>query len=134
MISRDIRLSSEDRRMLFNVKNTIGIEHFYTSCRWAFCLSLDSENAIKKLDSTSDSAVEISWERFGGKDAEVYFLLLKDEARRLDLEDNEDNLYDLLISHIRRGLGYLTGNKELKSLEALTSRAFKQRQLELIKS
>ena len=64
MIKRDIRLSGEDRRVLFNVKNTIGIEHFYTTCRWAFCLSLDSDIDIKRFDGSSDGAVEISWDRF----------------------------------------------------------------------
>ena len=60
MIRKDIRLSGEDRRILFNIKNTIGIEHFYTTCRWAFCLSLDSDIDLKRLDGTSDGAVEIS--------------------------------------------------------------------------
>ena len=133
MFHRDIRLSSDDRRMIFNVKNTTGIEHFYTICRWAFCLSVDSENKIKKLDGTADGAVEFSWDRFGGEETEIYYLLLKDEAQRLEIKADEDSLYELLISHIRRGLGYLTGNKELKTLEGLSSRAFRLKQLELIK-
>ena len=132
MFHRDIRLSSDDRRMIFNVKNTTGIEHFYTICRWAFCLSVDSENKIKKLDATADGAVEFSWDRFGGEEAEIYYLILKDEAQRLEIKADEDSLYELLISHIRRGLGYLTGNKELKTLEGLSSRAFRHKQLELI--
>ena len=132
MFHRDIRLGSDDRRMIFNVKNTTGIEHFYTICRWAFCLSVDSENQIKKLDGTADGAVEFSWDRFGGEETEIYYLLLKDEAQRLEIKADEDSLYELLISHIRRGLGYLTGNKELKTLEGLSSRAFRHKQLELI--
>ena len=132
MFHRDIRLGSDDRRMIFNVKNTTGIEHFYTICRWAFCLSVDSENKIKKLDATADGAVEFSWDRFGGEEAEIYYLILKDEAQRLEIKADEDSLYELLISHIRRGLGYLTGNKELKTLEGLSSRAFRHKQLELI--
>ena len=133
MFHREIRLGSDDRRMIFNVKNTTGIEHFYTICRWAFCLSVDSENKIKKLDATADGAVEFSWDRFGGEEAEIYYLILKDEARRLEIKTDDDSLYELLISHIRRGLGYLTGNKELKTLEGLSSRAFRHKQLELIK-
>lgn len=133
MIKRDIRLSGEDRRVLFNVKNTIGIEHFYTTCRWAFCLSLESDIDIKRLDGSSDGSVEISWDRFGGDNSNLYYLLLLDEAKRLNLKEDEDVLYDLLISHIRRGLNYLKGNKELKTLEGLSSRAFRKRQLELIK-
>ena len=133
MFHREIRLGSDDRRMIFNVKNTTGIEHFYTICRWAFCLSVDSENKIKKLDATADGAVEFSWDRFGGEEAEIYYLILKDEARRLEIKTDDDSLYELLISHIRRGLGYLTGNKELKTLEGLSSRAFRLKQLELIK-
>ena len=133
MFHRDIRLGSDDRRMIFNVKNTTGIEHFYTICRWAFCLSVDSENKIKKLDGTADGAVEFSWDRFGGEETEIYYLILKDEAQRLEIKADEDSLYELLISHIRRGLGYLTGNKELKTLEGLSSRAFRHKQLELIK-
>ena len=133
MFHRDIRLGGDDRRMIFNVKNTTGIEHFYTICRWAFCLSVDSENKIKKLDGTADGAVEFSWDRFGGEETEIYYLLLKDEAQRLEIKADEDSLYELLISHIRRGLGYLTGNKELKTLEGLSSRAFRHKQLELIK-
>ena len=133
MFHRDIRLGSDDRRMIFNVKNTTGIEHFYTICRWAFCLSVDSENKIKKLDGTADGAVEFSWDRFGGEETEIYYLILKDEAQRLEIKADEDSLYELLISHIRRGLGYLTGNKELKTLEGLSSRAFRLKQLELIK-
>jgi len=133
MFHREIRLGSDDRRMIFNVKNTTGIEHFYTICRWAFCLSVDSENKIKKLDATADGAVEFSWDRFGGEEAEIYYLILKDEAQRLEIKTDDDSLYELLISHIRRGLGYLTGNKELKTLEGLSSRAFRHKQLELIK-
>ena len=89
MIKRDIRLSGEDRRVLFNVKNTIGIEHFYTTCRWAFCLSLDSDIDIKRLDGSSDGAVEISWDRFGGENANLYYLLLLDEAKRLNLKEDD---------------------------------------------
>lgn len=133
MFHREIRLGSDDRRMIFNVKNTTGIEHFYTICRWAFCLSVDSENKIKKLDATADGAVEFSWDRFGGEEAEIYYLILKDEAQRLEIKTDDDSLYELLISHIRRGLGYLTGNKELKTLEGLSTRAFRHKQLELIK-
>ena len=133
MFHREIRLGSDDRRMIFNVKNTTGIEHFYIICRWAFCLSVDSENKIKKLDGTADGAVEFSWDRFGGEETEIYYLLLKDEAQRLEIKADEDSLYELLISHIRRGLSYLTGNKELKTLEGLSSRAFRHKQLELIK-
>ena len=47
-------------------------------------------------------------------------------------QDRQNALYDLLISHIRRGLNYLKGNKELKTLDGLSSRAFRKRQLELI--
>ena len=133
MFHREIRLGSDDRRMIFNVKNTTGIEHFYTICRCAFCLSVDSQNTIKKLDATADGAVEFSWDRFGGEEAEIYYLILKDEAQRLEIKTDDDSLYELLISHIRRGLGYLTGNKELKTLEGLSSRAFRLKQLELIK-
>ena len=133
MFHREIRLGSDDRRMIFNVKNTTGIEHFYIICRWAFCLSVDSENKIKKLDASADGAVEFSWDRFGGEEAEIYYLILKDEADRLEIKTDDDSLYELLISHIRRGLGYMTGNKELKKLEGLSSRAFRHKQLELIK-
>ena len=133
MFYKDIRLSSDDRRMIFNIKNTTGIEHFYVICRWAFCLSLDSDNRLKKLNATADGAVEFSWDRFGGEEAEIYYLILKDEAQRLEMKVDDDSLYELLISHIRRGLGYLTGNKELKTLEGLSSRAFRHKQLELIK-
>ena len=133
MFYKDIRLSSDDRRMIFNIKNTTGIEHFYVICRWAFCLSLDSDNRLKKLNATADGAVEFSWDRFGGEEAEIYYLILKDEAQRLEMKVDDDSLYELLISHIRRGLGYLTGNKELKTLEGLSSRAFRLKQLELIK-
>ena len=103
MFHREIRLGSDDRRMIFNVKNTTGIEHFYIICRWAFCLSVDSENKIKKLDGTADGAVEFSWDRFGGEEAEIYYLILKDEAQRLEIKTDENSLYELLISHIRHG-------------------------------
>ena len=135
MLTREIRLGSEDRRKIFNVKNTTGIEHFYVICRWAFCLSLSSETKLKKINSSissSDGTVEFTWDRFGGEESEIYHLLLLDEVKRLNLKEDDEALYDILISHIRRGLGYLTGNKELKSLEGLSTKVFKDKQLELI--
>jgi len=114
----ELRLNNHFRNALITLRKRTGVPTMNILCRWALCVSLAEPTKPRtieeKTDSQSNSAeargIEIRWETFSGKDAEIYLSLLKQrclsEGRTIDAE----NIQQTMKLHVERGLGYLVND------------------------
>ena len=117
-----IRVSQKARDQLIQLKRHTGIPNWNTLCRWAFCVSLAEPHSPPTHPITTDSSVEMTWKVFGGSHAELYWALLKQRCRRDGLETDTETLAHQFKLHLHRGIGYLVGDRELRSVASLTGR------------
>jgi DNA sulfur modification protein DndE len=118
-----IRVSEEAKNQLITLKRRTGLEQWNYLCRWAFCVSLAESNPPPDSDINTDSSVEMTWKTFGGDHHHVYRALLKQRLRRDGIEITEESLENQFTLHLHRGIGYLVGEDDLQSIEALVQRA-----------
>lgn len=118
-----IRLSSKAKDQLIKLKRYTGVKHWNVLCRTAFCISLAESSRPPNSRIPADSNVEMSWRVFAGKHEELYSALLKARCLgdRLPLDDKTLNRQFRL--HLHRGIGYLAGDRSLRSVAALAARA-----------
>lgn len=65
----------------------------------------------------------MTWKTFAGNYESIYLALLADRCRTDGIELTDDNLARQLNLHIHRGIAYLVGNKEMKSVRDLVGHA-----------
>lgn len=118
-----IRLSQRAKEQLSKAKRDTGIKTWNVLSRWAFCLSLAEPSPPAPAKIPTDSSVEMTWKVFGGADADIYLALLKQRCRTDGLGTDPTTLAEQFRLHLHRGIGYLFGNKSLKSLDGLIERA-----------
>lgn len=118
-----IRVSAQAREQLIRLKRYTGIENWNVLCRWAFCVSLAESAPPPNTKVTSDSSVEMTWKVFGSRYADVYLAILKERCRRDGEPLDEQSLAHQFRLHLHRGIGYLAGDRQLRNITALTSRA-----------
>lgn len=123
MAIEHIRLSQKAKDQLIKLKRVTGIEHWNVLCRWALCVSLAEQSTPPQSKIPSDSNVEMSWKVFGGRYADLYMALVKERCVRDGLGVDADTLAQQFRLHLHRGISYLSGNKELKSIDDLLSLA-----------
>lgn len=112
-----IRLSKVARDQLVQMKRHSGLRQWNVLCRWAYCLSLAEETPPRKQPVPSDSSVEMTWRTFGGADDEVYReLAISRHESEPDLDLGPADHFRL---HLHRGIGYLTGDRDRRSIEAM---------------
>ena len=120
----NIRLSSEAKDRLSNLKRKTGISQWNILCRWAFCLSLAEKSIPSKKDIVTDSNVEMSWRTFSGPgNEELLIAVLKTRCLRDNLPTDDLTLAQQLKLHLHRGIGYLATTGKIKSLPDLLSLA-----------
>ena len=119
MAIEHIRLSQKAKDQLIKLKRVTGIEHWNVLCRWALCVSLAEQSTPPQSKIPSDSNVEMSWKVFGGRYADLYMALVKERCVRDGLGVDADTLAQQFRLHLHRGISYLSGNKELKSIDDL---------------
>ena len=112
-----IRLSQTARDQLVQMKRYCGIGQWNILCRWAYCLSLAEPSPPRKQPVPSDSSVEMAWRTFGGVDDEVYRELAN--VRHEGEPDLDLEVADHFRLHLHRGIGYLTGDRDRRSIEAM---------------
>ena len=112
-----VRLSQTARDQLVQMKRHCGIGQWNVLCRWAYCLSLAEASPPRKQPVPSDSNVEMTWRTFGGADDEVF----RELAFARQEADSELGLNpaDNFRLHLHRGIGYLTGDRDRRSIEAM---------------
>jgi DNA sulfur modification protein DndE len=116
---KTIKLSQSSKDTLIKVKRITKITNWNTLCRWAFCLSLKEATPPPPVDIVADSNVEMSWETFGGKYADIFWLLLIQRCNRDDLPLTDDMLALQFKLHLQRGIGYLASLKYNNVFELL---------------
>ena len=117
-----IRLSEQAKDQLARVKRNTRIKNWNVLCRWALCMSLAEEAPPNQMKISADSSVEMSWNVFGGADSNVYLALLKQRCHEDGLGTDPTTVEEQFRLHLHRGIGYLFGDPELKSLSGLVKR------------
>jgi DNA sulfur modification protein DndE len=123
MSIRSIRFSQSARDQLARLKRHTGIEHMNALARWALCTSLAETIPPPPIKIPADSNLEMSWEVFGGRYADVLLALVKQRCFEDGLGDNDDVVAQQLRLHVHRGLSYLAGDRKLRSISDLVARA-----------
>ena len=114
-----IRLSQRARDQLVTLKRRTGIRHWNVLCRWAFCRSLAEPSVPPSANIPADSNVEMTWQVFGGSNAEVYAALLRYRCVLDRLGTEPATLNTQFRLHLHRGIGYLVADRRIRSIESL---------------
>ena len=121
----DLKLGSEYRYWLINLKKKTKVSSMNILCRWALCLSLSESTILrdieenKKEETNSELSIEIRWETFTGRENEIYLSLLKQYCLDQEIDITEPNLQKIMRLHVQRGLGYL--KSDINNPEGLIS-------------
>jgi DNA sulfur modification protein DndE len=91
--------------------------------RWALCTSLAETIPPPPAKIPTDGNHEMSWEVFGGRQADVLLALVKQRCFEDGLGDDEETVVQQLRLHLHRGLSYLAGDRKLRSIADLIERA-----------
>lgn len=114
-----VRVSQQAKEQLIALKRRTGIAHNNVLCRWALVRSLVEEASPPSTEIVTDSNIEIDWRTFGGSEADIYLGLLIQRARQEKEVVDKDSIEEQLRRHLHRGIGYLYGERSLKSIEDL---------------
>ena len=117
-----VRVSEGAKDQLITLKRHTGIKNWNVLCRWAFCVSLREETPPPVYPIISDSSIEMTWKVFGGTYAELYWALLKQRCLSDGFGMDDDTLTLQFKLHLHRGIGYLAGDKKLRSIGALLAK------------
>jgi len=117
--SEHIRLSKQAREQLARLKRHTKIGTFNVLCRWAFCASLAEPSPPPVAQIPADSNLEMTWKVFGGTHDEVYLALLRERCRLDGFGTDPEVLSQQFRLHLHRGIGYLAGNRNLRSIAGL---------------
>ncbi|MFE1577506.1 DNA sulfur modification protein DndE [Streptomyces fradiae] len=114
-----IRLSQTAKDQLGWLKRNTGLTQWNELCRWGLALSLRDPSTPLVRDITTDSNVEISWKTFAGPYGDVYLSLLKQRCAKDGEEPTDAAVSKTLLIHLHRGIGYLAGRQDLRSIQDL---------------
>lgn len=114
-----VKLSQRAKEQLSRSKRDTGINNWNVLSRWALCLSLAEPSVPAPAKIPADSSVEMTWKVFGGADADLYLALITQRCRNDDLGTDPDTVAEQFRLHLHRGIGYLFGDPQLKSLAGL---------------
>ena len=123
MSVRSIRFSQVAREQLARLKRHTGIEHMNVLARWALCTSLAESIPPPTARIPADSNLEMTWDVFGGRYADVLLALVKQRCFEDGLGDEDEIVVQQLRLHVHRGLSYLAGDRKLRSIAHLVGRA-----------
>ncbi|MCZ2202742.1 DNA sulfur modification protein DndE [Cylindrospermopsis raciborskii] len=112
-----IKLSQTAKDQLLKLKRVTRIEQWNILCRWAFCRSLAENSPPSPIPIPQDSNVELTWKVFGGEMADIFLLALKQRCNNDGLGTDSETLITQFRLHLHRGIGYLAGDPNIKSIE-----------------
>lgn len=118
-----VRISSDGREKLIRLKRYTGIQHWNTLGRWALCASLRERSMPNQDYGRGENAIEIAWKVFGGSHADLFWAALQERCRRDGLPTDDATVAAQLRLHLHRGIAYLAGDPELRSVRDLIVRA-----------
>jgi len=112
-----IKLSQSAKDQLIKLKRVTKIPTWNVLCRWALCRSLAEPSIPSPVPIPADSSVEMSWQVFGGEIADLLLIALKQRCHNDGLGTDDETLATQFRLHLHRGIGYLAGDPNLKSIE-----------------
>lgn len=118
-----IRLSQSAKDQLTKLKRNTKIDQWNILCRWAFCRSLAEPTLPSPVPVPADSNVEMSWRVFGGDITDILLIALKQRCHNDGLPLDKETLANQFRLHLHRGIGYLAGDPNLKTIEDLIALA-----------
>lgn len=114
-----VRVSQKAKDQLLTLKRRTGISQWNVLCRWGLMRSLAEEGSPTRQELKLDSNVEMSWRTFAGDQGEIILALLRMRSARDGLGSSDEVLEEQFRLHLHRGIGYLVGDEQVKSIEGL---------------
>lgn len=121
-----IRVSQKAKDQLMTLKRRTGITQWNVLCRWALMRSLAEPNVPTRQELKLDSNVEMSWRTFAGDQGEIISALMRYRLLGDGLSLDQESVDEQFRLHLHRGIGYLVGDEQVKSIEGLVSLAHEQ--------
>jgi DNA sulfur modification protein DndE len=119
-----IRISQNAREQLLKLKRSTHIENWNVLCRWALCKSLAEPTPPSIINIVTDSNVEMTWQVFAGNLSDILIVALKQRCHNDGLDTDKETLATQFRLHLHRGIGYLSGDPNLKKIEGLILLAY----------
>jgi len=113
------KLSQTAKDRLVKLKRYTKIEQWNVLCRWAFCRSLAEPTLPSPVPIPADSNVELTWRVFGGELSDILVVALKQRCHSDGLGTDKATLATQFRLHLHRGIGYLAGDPNLKTIADL---------------
>ena len=123
MAPETIRISKQARDQLVRLKRLTRVGQWNILCRWAFCLSLAEPSPPRIQRIPADGNVEMSWRTFAGHHESIYLALVCQRCRLDGVQINEKTVAEQFRLHLHRGIGYLAGDPQVKSIAGLVRKA-----------
>ncbi len=105
------------------LKRRTGIKNWNVLCRWALCASLAEPSMPADQPIGTLSNVEMSWATFGGQSADLYTAIIQARCDTDGIPQTPDNLAKQFRLHLHRGITYLVGTEDTKTLSGLIALA-----------
>ena len=120
-----VRVDERAKNQLTTLKRRTGIKNWNVLCRWALCVSLAEPSIPADQDIATLSNVEMSWSTFGGPAADIYAAILRARCDTDGIPQTPDTLAEQFRLHLHRGITYLVGNEDTKTLSGMIALAAK---------
>ena len=118
-----VRVDERAKTQLMTLKRRTGIKNWNVLCRWALCASLAEPSIPADQEIGTLSNVEMSWSTFGGQAADVYTAIIQARCEVDGIPQTPDALAKQFRLHLHRGITYLVGTEDTKTLNGLISLA-----------
>lgn len=118
-----VRLDERAKSQLTTLKRRTGIQNWNVLCRWALCMSLAEASAPANHELGPMSNVEMTWSTFGGPSADLYAAVMAARCEADGIEPTPDAMAHQFRLHLHRGITYLVGTEDTKTLSGLVSLA-----------
>ncbi len=120
-----VRVDERAKNQLMTLKRRTGIKNWNVLCRWALCVSLAEPSIPADQEIGALSNVEMSWSTFGGPAADIYASVLRARCEVDGISLTSDSLAEQFRLHLHRGITYLVGNEDTKTLSGMIALATK---------
>jgi len=120
-----VRVDERAKTQLTTLKRRTGIRNWNVLCRWALCVSLAEPSIPADQEVGTLSNVEMSWSTFGGPAADIYAAIIRARCDTDGIPQTSDDRADQFRLHLHRGISYLVGTDDTKTLSGMISLALK---------
>jgi DNA sulfur modification protein DndE len=122
-----VTVSKQAKDQLVWLKRWTKLENWNVLCRWALISSLAEPSVPPRTHIAADSNVEMTWKTFTGEHPELYLALLRMRCKRDGIPLDSESLAQQLKLHLHRGIGYLAGDRGIRSIGDLYQRLLSRR-------